>query len=403
MTGDRDSEQAWQPLRPTTFFVPPAAPSSPQSEPVVGAGPRGASFMARSRRGRVIAIANQKGGVGKTTTAVNLAAAMAEMGESVLVVDLDPQGNASTGLGIGPDQRLRSTYQVLAGQIDAADAVLQTDLPGLAAMPATIDLAGAEIELVSQFAREARLEKSIEPIRERFDFVLLDCPPSLGLLTVNGLVAAQELLVPIQCEYYALEGLGQLMRNVRLVQQNVNPGLKLTGILLTMFDQRTRLAEEVVAEVRSFFGATVYETVIPRSIRLSEAPGYGQPITAYDSSSKGAAAYRALAREVVTRPVQDGFGAGVDPAAPRPSASPTPETGDRRQDTSVIRDEPANLGNPTAVDGALHTMQERAAAEFAPRDAAQGTGSPRGAEWLDDVWTASAPERRPATNREGDG
>jgi chromosome partitioning protein len=332
---------------------------------------------------------------------VNLAAAMAEMGESVLVVDLDPQGNASTGLGIGPDQRLRSTYQVLAGQIVAADAVLQTTLPGLAAMPATIDLAGAEIELVSQFAREARLEKAIEPIRAQFDFILLDCPPSLGLLTVNGLVAAKELLVPIQCEYYALEGLGQLMRNVRLVRQNVNPGLKLTGILLTMFDQRTRLAEEVVAEVRSFFGATVYETVIPRSVRLSEAPGYGQPITSYDSASKGAAAYRALAREVVMRPVQDGFDAGME-ATTGGMAARASRVGSAEPPISGIPDEPSSLDRPVVVENAHRGSPERAAAGYAPPDPGPGPASTRGAEWLDDVWTASAPGSRPATNREGD-
>jgi chromosome partitioning protein len=401
MTGDSDTESVGRPPYPSTHFVPPAAPGSSEAEPVLGADASPVPALPRNRRGRVIAIANQKGGVGKTTTAVNLAAAMAEMGESVLVVDLDPQGNASTGLGIGPDQRLRSTYQVLAGQIAAADAVLQTDLPGLLAMPATIDLAGAEIELVSQFAREARLEKAIEPIRGRFDFILVDCPPSLGLLTVNGLVAAQELLVPIQCEYYALEGLGQLMRNVRLVQQNVNPDLKLTGILLTMFDQRTRLAEEVVAEVRAFFGATVYETVIPRSVRLSEAPGYGQPITSYDSASKGAAAYRALALEVVTRPVQDEFDAGMEPTAEGMTARPL-RAGDLARDSAGIRDEPPSLGNSVVVEGALRSSPGRAAAELVLPDPGPGPASSRGAEWLDDVRTASAPGGGPGTNREGD-
>lgn len=401
MDGDNVTQTVGEPGHPTTAFVPPTAPGSTQAEPVAGAGRPVVPSLPRSRRGRVIAIANQKGGVGKTTTAVNLAAAMAEMGESVLVVDLDPQGNASTGLGIGPDRRLRSTYQVLAGQVAAADAVLHTDLPGLSAMPATIDLAGAEIELVSQFAREARLEKAIEPIRRRFDFLLLDCPPSLGLLTVNGLVAAQELLVPIQCEYYALEGLGQLMRNVRLVQQNVNPDLKLTGILLTMFDQRTRLADEVVAEVRAFFGRTVYETVIPRSVRLSEAPGYGQPITSYDSASRGASAYRALAREVVTRPVEDGFDARMEPTAGGMPAR-TPRDGDRDQDSSGITAAPPTLGSPLVVESGLRSSPERADAEVAPPGPGPGLASPRGAEWLDDVWTASAPGGRPGTNREGD-
>jgi chromosome partitioning protein len=220
----------------------------------------------------------------------------------VLVIDLDPQGNASTGLGVGPDRRERTTYELLAGAVQVGDAQVESSAPGVAVVPSTIDLAGAEIELVSQFARESRLSRALNWTRSDFDIVVLDCPPSLGLLTVNGLTAAGELLVPIQCEYYALEGLGQLMENVKLIQQSVNPGLELTGILLTMFDPRTKLADEVVADVRRHFGPKVYQTVIPRSVRLSEAPGYGLPITRYDASSKGASAYRALAREVAGLP-----------------------------------------------------------------------------------------------------
>lgn len=258
------------------------------------------------RRTRVIAVANQKGGVGKSTTAVSLGAALAELGYRVLVVDLDPQGNASTGLGIRHERREITVYDVLAAEAPVAGAVVRTPIEGLDAIPSTIDLAGAEIELVSQFSRELRLRRALEPLKDGvYDFVLLDCPPSLGLLTVNALAAADELIVPIQCEYYALEGLGQLLRNVRLVQQNVNPGLHLTGIVLTMYDPRTKLSEQVVQEVRRFFGDRVYQTVIPRTVRLSEAPGFGQPITVYDPRSRGAECYRALAREVAARPPTD--------------------------------------------------------------------------------------------------
>ena len=247
-------------------------------------------------------MANQKGGVGKSTTAVSLGAALAEMGRRVLVVDLDPQGNASTGLGIRHDARRVTVYDVLANDAPIMEAVVQTPVPNLFGIPSTIDLAGAEIELVSQFSRELKLRKAMEPLRETgFDFVFLDCPPSLGLLTVNAMAAAEELIVPIQCEYYALEGLGQLIKNVRLVQQNVNPALRLSGIVMTMFDPRTKLSEQVVEEVRRYFGDRVYDTIIPRTVRLSEAPGFGQPITVYDPRSSGAKRYRELASEVVKR------------------------------------------------------------------------------------------------------
>lgn len=255
---------------------------------------------------RIIAIANQKGGVGKSTTAVSLGAALAELGYRVLVIDLDPQGNASTGMGIRHEARETTIYHVIVTESPIDDAIVPTPVEHLHAVPSTIDLAGAEIELVSQFSRETRLKKALDPIREgRYDFVLLDCPPSLGLLTVNALTAAEELIVPIQCEYYALEGLGQLLRNVSLVQQNINPELRLAGIVMTMFDSRTKLSEQVVEEVQRFFGELVYDVIIPRTVRLSEAPGFGQPITVYDSRSKGAQTYRQLATEVALRPPPD--------------------------------------------------------------------------------------------------
>jgi chromosome partitioning protein len=247
---------------------------------------------------RVIAVANQKGGVGKTTTAVNLGAALAELGYRVLVVDLDPQGNATTGLGINPRNVESSIYDVVMNGSPIEDAVEPTAVRNLFVVPATIDLAGAEIELVPAFSRELKLRRALEDATGDFDFTLIDCPPSLGLLTVNGLAAATEVLVPIQCEYYALEGLGQLLKNVSLVQTNLNPRLELSAIVLTMYDARTRLAEQVAKEVRDHFGDTVCRSIVPRTVRLSEAPSFGQPVIVFDSSSRGALAYRELAKEV---------------------------------------------------------------------------------------------------------
>ncbi|HEX3426939.1 MAG TPA: AAA family ATPase [Acidimicrobiales bacterium] len=247
---------------------------------------------------RVMAVANQKGGVGKTTTAVNLGAALAELGYRVLIVDLDPQGNATTGVGINSRNLEATIYDVLLHDVPMEDAIEPTSLRNLFVVPATIHLAGAEIELVPAFSRELRLRRAIEQVTDDYDFILIDCPPSLGLLTVNGLAAASEVLVPIQCEYYALEGLGQLLRNVNLVQTNLNPRLELTTIVMTMFDARTRLAEQVVREVRQHFGARVCRLVVPRTVRLSEAPSFGQPIILFDPTSRGATAYRELAKEV---------------------------------------------------------------------------------------------------------
>ncbi len=245
----------------------------------------------------IVAIANQKGGVGKSTTTINLGAGLAFQGERVLLVDLDPQGNTTSGLGIDRAAIEYSTYDLLVEDVAIEDVIEPSSVRDLFVVPATIELAGAEIELVSMFSREARLGNALKPIADDYDFVLVDCPPSLGLLTVNGLAAADEVLIPIQCEYYALEGVSQLMKNIQLVQRNLNPQLNIEGVLLTMFDGRTTLAADVVAQVREHFGEATYRTIIPRTVRLSEAPSYGEPIEAYDPMSRGAIAYRELARE----------------------------------------------------------------------------------------------------------
>ncbi len=245
-----------------------------------------------------MAVANQKGGVGKTTTTVNLGAALAEMGYRVLAVDLDPQGNATTGLGINARNLDASIYDVIIRGTPVEDCIEPTSVRNLFMVPSTIDLAGAEIELVPAFSRELKLKRGLESVADDFDFTLIDCPPSLGLLTVNGLAAATEVVVPIQCEYYALEGLGQLLRNVGLVQTNLNPALELSTIILTMYDARTKLAEQVATQVRAHFGSKVCRNIVPRTVRLSEAPSFGQPIIVFDSSSRGAIAYRELAKEV---------------------------------------------------------------------------------------------------------
>jgi chromosome partitioning protein len=247
---------------------------------------------------RVLALANQKGGVGKTTTAVNLGACLAEQGYRTLLVDLDPQGNASTGLGIDTRSLTTSMYDVIMHELALEDAVEATAVKNLFVAPASLDLAGAEIELVPAFSREMRLRRAIEQVTADYDFIIIDCPPSLGLLTVNGLAAASEVVVPIQCEYYALEGLGQLLRNVDLVRRSLNPSLELSTIVCVMYDARTKLADQVVHEVREHFGDKVCRTVVPRTVRLSEAPSFGQPIIAFDPTSRGAIAYRELAKEV---------------------------------------------------------------------------------------------------------
>lgn len=248
---------------------------------------------------RVIAIANQKGGVGKTTTAVNLSAYMADLGKRVMIVDIDPQGNSTSGLGLDKRKVGLSVYGVLLGDVGAKEAISRTAIRNLDIMPANIDLAGAEIELVPVISRERRLSDALEKVVCGYDFVVIDCPPSLGLLTINALTAAHSVLVPIQCEYYALEGLGQLMNTIRLVQNHLNRALEVEGVLLTMFDGRTNLSIQVVEEVKRFFRGKVYSTIVPRNVRLSEAPSHGKPIMTYDSRSRGAEVYLDLAKEVI--------------------------------------------------------------------------------------------------------
>lgn len=251
--------------------------------------------------GRIIAIANQKGGVGKTTTAVNLAATLAELGKRVLLVDSDPQGNATVGLGVDRRRLAISIYDVLIKGARLQEAVRSTPVPGLDLVPATIDLAGAEIELVNQISRENRLKKAIHPVREDYDFILVDCPPSLGLLTINALTAAHSVLVPIQCEYYALEGVSLLHNTIHLVREALNPELELEGVLLTMYDGRTNLSAQVAESVKDhpLFRGKLYRSTIVRNVRLSEAPSHGLPINLYDPRSKGAEGYYELAREVI--------------------------------------------------------------------------------------------------------
>jgi chromosome partitioning protein len=270
-------------------MVVPLSDTTPEADSVVVA-PRSLP--------RRMAVANQKGGVGKTTTAINLGAGLAELDYRTLIVDLDPQGNATTGVGVNPRNLEASMYDVIINEVPIDNCIEATSFRNLFVAPASLDLAGAEIELVPAFSRELRLRRALEAVSDDYDFVLIDCPPSLGLLTVNGLAAAQEVLVPIQCEYYALEGLGQLLRNVELVRRSLNPELDVSTIVLVMYDARTKLADQVAQEVRGHFGPRVCRNIVPRTVRLSEAPSFGQPIMAFDPTSRGAIAYRELAKEV---------------------------------------------------------------------------------------------------------
>lgn len=248
---------------------------------------------------RVISLANQKGGVGKTTTTINLGACLAELGQRVLVIDIDPQGNTTSGLGIKKVDVAQDIYDVIINEMPLPDAILHTKRPWLDIVPATIQLAGAEIELTSMMARETRLKEAIQTVTDSYDYILVDCPPSLGQLSINAFTASNSIIIPVQSEYYALEGLSQLLNTIRLVQKHFNPDLKIEGVLLTMYDARTNLGNQVVNEVRNYFGDHVYHTIIPRNTRLAEAPSYGLPIIDFDRKSRGATVYLQLAKEVM--------------------------------------------------------------------------------------------------------
>ena len=254
-----------------------------------------------SKEASVLAVVNQKGGVGKSTTAVNLTAALGEAGKKVLLIDMDPQGNATSGFGLSKSKRERCIYDALLGEVTLDDLYESHEIYSIDVVPATIQLAGAEVELVTAMSRETRLKNLIASVRDRYDYIIVDCAPSLGLLTINALTAADGLVIPIQCEFYALEGLSKLLDSVRLVKTHLNPNLEVVGVVMTMYDGRTKLAAQVVAEVRDFFGDGAFETLIPRSVRISEAPSYGKSVLEYDSKGKGAVAYRNLAKEVMNR------------------------------------------------------------------------------------------------------
>jgi len=249
--------------------------------------------------GRIIAIANQKGGVGKTTTSVNLSACLAYLGKKVLLVDIDPQGNASSGVGVNKGEVHQCIYDVLIDDVNVKETILETKVENLHIVPATISLAGAEIELVSTISREVRLKRALQEVQSSYDYIVIDCPPSLGLLTINSLTAADAIIIPVQCEFYALEGLSQLLSTIRLVQKHLNKNLAIDGVLLTMFDARTNLGIQVIEEVKKYFQDKVYKTIIPRNVRLSEAPSHGEPIIIYDPKSRGAEVYLELAKEVI--------------------------------------------------------------------------------------------------------
>lgn len=267
-----------------------------------------------TRRGgtgsRILALANQKGGVGKTTTSINLATALAAIGRHVLLIDLDPQGNASTGVGITKQARRLTSYDLMIGRATVAEALQPTVVPGMAVIPATVDLSGVEVELVDDPSRAYKLREALRRLDEPFDHILIDCPPSLGLLTINALAAAEAVLVPLQCEFFALEGLSQLLRTVDQVRKHYNPTLSIDGVVLTMYDRRNNLSEQVETDVRAFMGRQVYETVIPRNVRVSEAPSHGKPVLIYDLKCPGSVAYLALAREVLRR---DGGDSALQP------------------------------------------------------------------------------------------
>ncbi len=289
--------------------------------------PRAQMTPAAPRRARVIAVANQKGGVGKTTTAINLATALAALKRRVLLIDLDPQGNASTGLGVPPSERDYTTYDVLLGEATIAQATHDANIPNLFLVPSEVDLTGAELELVEDAGRARRLAEPLAAVLPDYDYVLIDCPPSLGLLTLNALVAADAVLVPLQCEFFALEGLSQLTRTVDRVRANLNPALEIQGVVLTMFDRRNNLSAQVAADVRAHFGDTVFETVIPRNVRVSEAPSHGKPVLLYDYRCAGSRAYMDLVAELLRRDGERAERADREAAARQPAGDghPRPE------------------------------------------------------------------------------
>lgn len=268
--------------------------------------------------GKIIAVANQKGGVGKTTTAVNLAASLAAMEHPTLLVDFDPQANGTSGVGIDPRSVTASSYEILIGSVATEDAILETDSPFLSLVPSHINLVGAEIEMVEVTDRERMLSRALNRVRDRFDFIIIDCPPSLGLLTLNSLTASDSVLIPVQAEYFALEGLGQLLNTIKLVRQHLNPALDIEGVVLTMFDTRLRLANQVASEVRRYFGEKVFRTIIQRNVRLSEAPSFGRPVLLYDATSTGSRNYIGLARELIkaNRQLLEAAAEGASPDTP---------------------------------------------------------------------------------------
>jgi len=327
----------------------------------------------RPGAGRLVCVANQKGGVAKTTTSVNLAAGLALRGHRALVVDLDPQANATTGLGLDHRTVDATTYDLLLGDSPLTDVALPTAVPRLDCAPSSPDLAGAEVELVASVARERKLAEALDGAPARYDLIFIDCPPSLGLLTVNAMAAAQDLIVPVQCEYYALEGLGQLLGNAERVRNALNPTLRIVGFLLTMYDARTKLASQVADEVRKHFGDLVYETVIPRSVRLSEAPSFGEPVLTLDPSSRGAISYRLLAAEVEAR-----YGLEVHQPAPPPPRDVSPQVAVPATEPTAAETPAGGANHPALVLGR-------------PGVAGRGFGNVTPVPALDDVWPPRTP------------